>query len=314
MILASDMRVVFMGTPDYAARTLAYLCDRGINVVGAVSQPDRKKGRGMAVVKTPVKEEAERRGIRVFQPEIIKNGEMLPFLEETKPDIIIVAAYGKILPEYILNFPKYGCVNSHASLLPKYRGAAPIQRAIIEGERETGVSAMKMEKGLDTGDVILVKKVKIEPFDTSETLHDKLAEISGSVMESVIEKFEKGDFSSQKQDDSLATYAPMLTKAEGEIDWTKSKREIMNLIRGMNPWPMAYTYYKGKRFIPYDCEEARGEGEAGEIIEAGSGGIAAACADGAVRIRAVKFDGKKKMSVHDYLVGNKIDKGEKLGI
>ena len=311
--MASKMRIVFMGTPEFAAQSLTYLADNGYNIVGVVSQPDKKKGRGMNMAKTPVKEAAESLCVPVFQPETIKNGELLPFLEETKPDIIIVAAYGKILPEYVLNCPKYGCVNSHASILPKYRGAAPIQRAVINGETESGVTAMYMEKGLDTGNIISIKKVPVNEGDTAGALHDKLAAISGSVLADTIERFEKGDFSSEKQDEARATYAPQLTKAEGEIDWTKTSKEVYDLIRGLDPWPMAYTYYKEKRFVPFECEKTEASGKSGEITEVCDNSFTVACSVGAIKIKAVKFDGKKRMSVHDYLVGNKIEKGAILG-
>ena len=307
------MKIMFMGTPDFAAVSLKTLLEKGYNVAGVVSQPDKPKGRGMSVMPTPVKAVAMEYDIPTFQPDSLKNGELMPFLEEIDPDIIIVVAYGKILPEYVLNYPKYGCVNGHASILPEYRGAAPIQRAIIDGKKETGVTAMYMEKGLDTGNIILVEKIAIEDNDTAETLHDKLAVVGAEVLIKTIERFKKGDFSSTKQEDDKATYAAMLTKAEGEIDWSKGAEEVYNLIRGMDSWPMAYTYYMGKRFVPYGCEKVNESGNAGEIIEVSKDGITVACAEGAIKIKEVKFDGKKRMSVKDYLVGNKLEKGTVLG-
>ncbi|MBQ7876752.1 MAG: methionyl-tRNA formyltransferase [Clostridia bacterium] len=307
------MKIMFMGTPDFAAVSLKELIDAGYDVRGVVSQPDKPKGRGMNIEPTPVKKVAMEYNVPTLQPESLKNGELMPFLEEVDPDIIIVVAYGKILPEYVLNFPKYGCVNGHASILPEYRGAAPIQRVIIDGKTETGVTAMYMEKGLDTGNIILVDKIKIEDNDTAETLHDKLAVVGANVLIKTIERFKAGDFSSTKQDDAKATYAKMLTKAEGEIDWNKSSFDVYNLIRGMDSWPMAYTYYMGKRFVPYDCIKTEGKGAPGEIIEVTKEGITVAAAEGAIKIGSVKFDGKKKMSVKDYLVGNKIEKGIILG-
>jgi methionyl-tRNA formyltransferase len=311
--MPADMNIVFMGTPDFAAVSLRRLIEEGYNVKGVVSQPDKPKGRGMILQPTPVKSVAEEFSIPTFQPESIKMGELKEFLEETSPDLIIVVAYGKILPEYVLNFPKYGCVNAHASLLPKYRGAAPIQRCIIDGEKETGVTAMYMEKGLDTGNIIIAEKIAVDECDTAETLHDKLAELGGKVLTETIERFAKGDFTSEKQDDEKASYAHMLTKAEGEIDWSKSSEDVYNLIRGMNPWPMAYTYMEEKRFVPYDCEKVQGNGECGKVIEVNKDSIVVACAVGALKIGSVKFDGKKKMSVKDYLVGHKIEKGTLLG-
>jgi len=302
-----------MGTPEFAAAALNALIDNGENIVGVVSQPDKPKGRGMTLTPTPVKEAALSHDIEVFQPEKIKNGELDEFLKKTDPELIIVVAYGKILPESVLNYPKYGAVNAHASLLPKYRGAAPIQRAVIDGEKETGVTAMYMEKGLDTGNIIISKRIPIEDDDTAASLHDKLAALSGEVLIETIERFKKGDFSSTKQDDSKATYAKMLEKSEGEIDWSKSVDEVYNLIRGMDSWPMAYTYLNGKRFVPYSCKKTDGVGQAGEIIGISKESLVVACGLGAIEIGEVKFDGKKKMTVRDYLVGHKIEKHEKLG-
>lgn len=307
------MRIMFMGTPDFAAVSLKMLCENGYDVRGVVSQPDKPKGRSMTVEPTPVKKVAMEFGLPVFQPDSLKNGELEKFLKEIDPELIIVVAYGKILPEYVLSYPKYGCVNGHASILPEYRGAAPIQRAVIDGKKETGVTAMYMEKGLDTGNIILVDKIKIEENDTAETLHDKLAVVGAEVLIKTIERFKAGDLSSVKQDDSCATYAHMLTKAEGEIDWSKTNDAVYNHIRGMDSWPMAYTYYMGKRFVPYECEKAEGKGAPGEVIDVTREGITIAALEGAIKIKAVKFDGKKKMSVSDYLVGNKIEKGIILG-
>lgn len=307
------MKILYMGTPDFAAICLEKLIDGGYDVAGVVSQPDKPKGRGMNMVPTPVKMVAQEHNIPVFQPDKIKNGELMPFLEEICPDLIIVVAYGKILPEEVLNYPKYGCVNAHASLLPEYRGAAPIQRVIIDGKTETGVTAMYMEKGLDTGNIILAEKIKIDDKDTGETLHDKLAIVGADVLIKTIERFKQGDFSSVKQDDEKATYAKMLTKAEGEIDWSKTNTEIYNFIRGMDSWPMAYTYYAGKRFVPYECEKVDATGQCGEVIAIEKDSFTVAASEGAIKIGAVKFDGKKRMSVKEYFVGNKIEKGAFLG-
>lgn len=302
-----------MGTPAFAAVSLKSLIENGYDVAAVVSQPDKRQGRGMNLMPTEVKKTAMEYSVRVFQPESIKNGELMPFLEDIDPELIIVVAYGKILPEYVLNYPKYGCVNAHASILPMYRGAAPIQRAIIDGQRETGVTAMYMEKGLDTGNIIMTEKIKIEDDDTSESLHDKLAMVGADVLMKTVERFKEGDFSSEKQDDEKATYAAMLSKAEGEINWEDTSDNVYNLIRGMDPWPMAYTYYMGKRFVPYECEKTDVKSAAGKITHVGKDGFTVACKDGGIKIKAVKFDGKKKMSVKDYLVGNKIEEGKFLG-
>lgn len=311
--MASEMKIIFMGTPDFAAVLLRTLAEKGYNICAAVSQPDKPKGRGLSLCPTPVKSAAQEKNIPVFQPESLKNGELKPLLESVRPDLIIVAAYGKILPEYVLNAPRLGCVNAHASLLPEYRGASPIQRCIIDGKKETGVTAMYMEKGLDTGNIILSEKVKIEDCDTAQTLHDKLADTAGSVIIKTIERFERGDFSSEKQDGEKASYAHMLTKAEGEIDWSKTSDEVYNLIRGMDPWPMAYTYLEGKRFVPYECKKSDESGRSGEVVSVTKDYLTVACKSGSIKIGAVKFDGKKKMSVKDYLAGHRVEKGAFLG-
>ncbi|MCC8169818.1 MAG: methionyl-tRNA formyltransferase, partial [Oscillospiraceae bacterium] len=238
------MRILFMGTPDFASVSLKAMLDAGLNVVGAVSQPDKPKGRGHKLMPTEVKTAAESAGIKVYQPESIRNGELKEVLEELEPELIVVAAYGKILPEYIINYPKYGCINVHASLLPKYRGAAPIQWAIINGESVTGVTTMKMAKGLDTGDMLVKAETEIGEYETAGELFDRLAKLGGDLLVKTIA--ELGNITPEKQNHEEHTYAPMITREAAGIDWSKTPREISKLICGMNPWPMAHTTYKGE--------------------------------------------------------------------
>lgn len=305
------MRVLFMGTPDFAVGCLKALCENGYDVCGVVSQPDKPKGRGHKMQMTPVHEYAESMNIPVYQPEKIKNGELMDVLEQTNPDVIIVVAYGKILPEYILNYPKYGCINVHASLLPKYRGAAPIQRCIIDGEKQTGVTTMYMEKGLDTGDMILKKVIDIDEEETAATLHDKLMNLGAQALIETLEMVKKGTVKAEKQDDSQSCYAPMIDKASALIDWKKSAKEISNLVRGMNPYPFAYTYYNDKMMKIGQAQaiDAQKSDECGKILSVSKDGIVVACGEGNLLIKMVQFEGKKMMSVRDYTLGHTVDTG-----
>lgn len=307
------MRIMFMGTPEFAAQSLRAMVDDGRNVVCVITQPDKPKGRGYEMAMPEVKKYALEKGIDVFQPETLKDGAILPILEKYNPDIIIVVAYGKILPEYILNYPRLGCINIHGSLLPKYRGAAPIQRAVIDGEKKSGVTSMYMEKGLDTGDMLLWEEVEITPQMTAGELHDVLAVLGGKVLLETLDKAENGTLNPIKQDDSLSTYASQLTKAEGEIDWSRSNIEIINKIRGLNPWPMAYSFLNGKRFVIDAAYPLNENGSAGSVLKASSEGIVVACKTGSVLIKNIKIEGKKKMSVEDYLRGHTIEAGTILG-
>lgn len=305
------MKILFMGTPDFAAASLEALIDAKFEVVGAVSQPDKPKGRGHKLQPTEVKITAQKAGIPVFQPESLKNDALMPILEELKPDVIVVAAYGKILPEYIINYPKYGCINVHASLLPKYRGAAPIQWAIINGESVTGITTMKMDKGLDTGDMLLKTETKIGEYETAGELFDRLAVLGGETLIKTLTELENGDITPVMQNHAEHTYAPMITKETGKIDWQKSPREIINLIRGMNPWPLAHTLYKGEPLKIVSAKIAGGHGKCGEILSLDKGkGLKAAAGDGAVYIETAQFAGSKKMNVEDYARGHAIEIGE----
>lgn len=303
-----------MGTPDFAAASLDALSKSGNEIVGVISQPDKPKGRGHKLVPTDVKIKAEELGYRVYQPESLKNGAIEDLLNELNPELIVVAAYGKILPEYVLNYPKWGCINVHASILPKYRGAAPIQWAIINGEEETGITIMQMEKGLDTGDIMSVRTTKINEYETAEELFERLAILGGELLLDTIEEIKEGKIVPKKQDDTKATYASMIDKKMGEIDWSKSSREIINLICGMNSWPLAWTLYKGEILKVVTAKKAEGKGSMGEILSLDKGkGLKVATGDGAIYIEIAQFPNSKKMNVEDYARGHEIEIGTVLG-
>lgn len=304
------MRIMFMGTPDIAAQSLKALIENNMTPVCAVTQPDKPRGRGYKLMPPEVKVTAQENGIPVCQPEKLKNGELMPILEEYKPDIIAVVAYGKILPEYVLNFPKYGCVNMHASLLPKYRGAAPIQWAVINGDEYTGVTTMLMDKGLDTGDMLLSEKIKIGEYETSEQLFERIAALGAEVLCKTIENIET--VKPIPQCDEEHTYAPMLTKEMGKIDWNKDMNTISKLICGMNSWPLAYAEYNGenvKIIEAYKCAD-NPKGKPGEVLGHVKGkGLLVGCADGGLWLKRIQFPGGKKMDIDDYLLGHEIKKG-----
>ncbi len=306
------MQVLYMGTPDFAATVLRGLHDAGHEIVGVISQPDKPKNRGMHMEPTPVKKCAEELGLSVYQPETLRGCAILPYLEEKMPDIIVVVAYGKLLPEYVLSFPKYGCVNMHASLLPKYRGAAPIQWSILNGEKETGITSMYMDKGLDTGDMILKAHVPITPDDTAQSLHDKLAESAACLAVETLLQIENGTAPREKQNESSSTYAPLLTKELGNISWEKSTREILDKIRGLFPWPGAYSYKEGQLLKIISAKAAEGKGKPGEIIKSRAQ-LVVATGDGAVEILELQLAGKKKMTAAALLAGNPIPVGSILG-
>ena len=307
------MRILFMGTPEFAQKSLEALIEDNRDIVCVITQPDKPKGRGYEMAMPEVKVCALRHNIPVYQPQTLKDGAILPILEEFNPDIIIVVAYGKILPEYILNFPKYGCVNIHGSLLPRYRGAAPIQRAVMDGEKISGVTSMYMEKGLDTGDMLIKKELPIGENTTAGEYHDALAILGGEVLLQTIDALKEGKITPEKQDDSLSTYAHQLSKAEGEIDWNNTNEEIYNKVRGLNPWPKAFSFIGGKRFVVDFVYKSDKCGNAGEVLEANDEGITVGCKKGSVIIKALKIEGKKMMSVSDFLRGHKIEKGTFLG-
>lgn len=308
------MKILFMGTPDFASEILRAISDTENEIVGVVSQPDKPKGRGHKFVPTDVKVTAEELGLTVYQPETLKDVAFKGILSELAPDMIVVAAYGKILPEYILNYPRYGCINVHASLLPKYRGAAPIQWSIINGDEETGVCIMKMEKGLDTGDIISVTKTPIGEYETAGELFDRLAKLGGELLVKTIPAIENGTAEYQSQDDALSSYAEKITKETAKIDWSQDSQKISKLICGMSPFPGAYTTYKNETVKIYEAEKTNGEGRNGEILGIEKNkGLKVACGTGALYIKTVQFPGLKRMNVEDYARGHEIVNGTVLG-
>ena len=306
------MKILFMGTPDFAAETLEAMVNAGLDVAGAVSQPDKPKGRGHKLAPTAVKTAAEKHGINVYQPEKLRNRELMTVLDEIEPELIVVAAYGRILPPYIINYPKYGCINVHASLLPKYRGAAPIQWAIINGERETGVTIMKMDEGLDTGDMLYTVKTEIGEYETAEELFDRLAKLGGEALVETIKNID--NITPVPQDDEKHTYAPMISRETGRIDWTKSAAEISKLICGLNSWPLAYTTYKGETLKIVTARVTDGNGVPGTVLSLDKGkGLKVATGSGALYIETAQFAGSRKMNVEDYARGHEIETGVVLG-
>lgn len=305
------MKIVFMGTPDFAVPSLEKLISTdGYEVVGVFTQPDKPKGRGYTLTPPPVKVCATEHGIPVYQPESVKNGEAIPILEELQPDVIVVAAFGMLLKSDILDFPKYGCMNVHGSILPKYRGAAPIQRAVIDGEEYSGITIMQMGVGLDTGDMLVKREVKIEENETSGELFDRLAILGADVLIEALELAQKGELKPEKQDDEKSTYAAMLSKAECPVDFTKSSQEIHNKIRGLSPWPVATANLNGEVFKLHASQKtgrtAPNGAQPGKLI-AEKDALYVVCGDGKLlNLTVVQPFGSKRMPAADYLRGHKI--------
>ncbi len=308
------MRILFMGTPDFAVSALKAIAAAGHTITSVITQPDKPKGRGHKLAHPPVYEYAESAGFHIHQPPTLKDNAILSILESEKPELIVVVAYGRILPEYVLNFPKYGCVNVHASLLPKYRGAAPIQRCIIDGEEVTGVTTMYMAKGLDTGDMIEKITVDISDNDNFDTLHDKLADAGARVIISTIDAISGGTALREVQDDSLSTYAEMITKETARIDWSKNAKDIYNLIRGLSPVPKAFSLLADTqvKITLSRCADSSVAADCGSIVEVGGDYIRVKCGDNtALDILDIQPSGKRVMPVSEYLKGNSVTVGEK---
>ena len=304
------MEIIFMGTPDFAVGTLKSLAEAGHEITLVVSQPDKPKGRGHAMVPTPVKAVAEELGIPVFQP--VKIREAKDVLEKTEADVCVVAAFGQIIPASILHMKKYGCINVHASLLPKYRGAAPIQWAVIDGEKESGVTIMQMDEGLDTGDMLAKAIVPLDEKETGGSLFDKLSEAGGRLCVETLAKLEKGEITPEKQGESPTAYASMLDKKMGNIDWNKSAVVIERLVRGLNPWPSAYTHLDGKTLKIWACDvlpQSASKGESGEILEVTKDAIHVQTGDGILVLREIQLAGKARMDAGAFLRGYKVVPG-----
>ncbi len=309
------MKIIFMGTPEFAAYIMEAVANAGHDIALAVTQCDKPRGRGKKVQFSPVKEKAVALGIPVYQPEKIKKEECVRELLKYEPEMIIVAAYGQILPESILTMAKHGCINVHGSLLPKYRGAAPIQWAIIDGEKETGVTTMKMDAGIDTGDMIDKTVVSIAKEETTQTLCDKLMRAGASLLLETMEKLEKGTavFTKQNEDDS--TYAKILKKEMGNIDFSMPAEKIERLIRGLNPWPAAYTSYQGRTLKIWKAfvKEEQAEGEFGEIIEVAKDSFSVKTGKNLLCVTELQMEGKKRMDTRAFLSGIRLETGERLG-
>ena len=308
------MRIVFMGTPDFSVPALEALVEGGHEVVAAITQPDKPKGRGKAVLMTPVKEKAMELGIPVYQPVKVRGPEFVEKLRQMEPDAIVVVAFGQILPKSILEIPRYGCVNIHASLLPKYRGAAPIQWAVIDGERESGVTTMFMNEGLDTGDMLEKEAVILDPKETGGSLHDKLSAIGGRLILSTLKGLEDGTLKGTPQTDEGTCYAKMLKKSLGDIDWTMDAAAIERLIRGLNPWPSAYTCLHGKTLKIWDGDVLEREYgvEPGTVAEVAKDRLVVQTGQGSLAIRSLQLEGKKRMDAGDFLRGYAVEAGTRL--
>ena len=302
------MRVVFMGTPDIAATCLKKILADGFDVVGVYTQPDRPKGRGMKLVASPVKEVAVAAGIPVFQPENFREEETVEQLRALQPDICAVVAYGRILPQKVLDVPKYGCINIHASLLPKYRGSAPYQWAVLDGLTETGVTAMYLTREMDAGDIIDISKTPIGENETAGELLNHLAVLGAELLSRTLTRFERGKVPATPQDAAGVSYAPMLDKSMCPIDWTKTAQQVHNHVRGLHPWPVATMELQGKTFKVHATRVVEGSGKPGEILSLTKTGLRIACGEGAVEIISLQAEGGKRMAAPDYFRGHPLER------
>lgn len=305
------MKIIFMGTPQFAVPTLESLHEAGYDINLVITQKDKPKGRGKKILYTPVKEKAIGLGLEVFQPDSINSPESIEKISSIEPDFIVVVAYGQILKKSVLEIPKYGCYNVHASLLPKYRGAAPINWAIINGEKETGITIMEMEEGLDTGDIVLAEAIPIEEMDDSISIHDKLSILGGKLIVEALDGIAAGRLGKTPQDHSQSSYASMLSKDMGKINWNSNGEDIINLIRGLKPWPSAYTDYNGEIVKVHKASLADeiNDGVCGQIVKVDKKGIYVNAKDRIVLLEEIQFPNKRKMTVEEYLRGNSIEKG-----
>ncbi len=308
------MKVVFMGTPDFAVPCLEKLIDYGCEVVGVFTQPDKPVGRKRIITPPAVKVCAEKHGLSVYQPEKMRDGTAYKILKELKPDLIVVVAYGKILPKEILEIAPLGCINIHGSLLPKLRGAAPIQWSVINGDEYSGVTSMMMNEGLDTGDMLVERRVKIDFCETSGELYDRLSFVGAEVLEETLEKLENGTLEHTPQNDEESTYAPLLSKEISNINWNDTALSVYNKIRGLNPWPVAITYIDGVKYKIFESEYVENvKGNPGEIVE-NKKQLVVVCGDGnGVSLKVLQPDGKKQMDIVAFLSGNKLEKGKIIG-
>lgn len=308
------MKIIFMGTPDFAAASLEALIASRHEIQAVVTQPDKPKGRKGELTPSPVKVIAKREGIKVYQPLKVRDEDFVETLRAYNPDVMVVVAFGQIIPLSILKMPKFGCVNIHGSLLPKYRGAAPIQWAVLDGEKETGITTILMDEGIDTGDILLKKTIKIDTDETSGSLFDKLMALGAETILETLDELEKGSLTPTKQGESPTAYAKMLTKAMGLIDFTRSAKELDCFVRGMDPWPSAYTLLAGKTLKLWKVRAVEGGGKAGSVIDIDKESFTIACGEGAIEVLEVQLEGKKRMSAGDFLKGSTLNIGQELGV
>lgn len=302
------MRVVFMGTPDIAATCLKRILADGFDVVGVYTQPDRPKGRGMKLVASPVKQVALDAAIPVFQPENFREEETVQQLRDLKPDVCAVVAYGRILPQKVLDVPTFGCINIHASLLPKYRGSAPYQWAVLDGLKETGVTAMYLVREMDAGDIIDTRKTPIGENETAGELLDRLAVLGAELLSKTLSRFAAGErVVGTPQEESLVSYAPMLEKTMCPIDWSKTAQQVHDHVRGLHPWPVATMELGQTLFKVHETRVVSGSGAPGKILELNKNGLVVACGEGAVEIRSLQAQGGKRMAAPDYFRGHPLD-------
>lgn len=305
------MKIIFMGTPDFSVPCLNSLIDAGHEILAVFTQPDKPRGRKQELTPPEVKVCALQHGLTVYQPKTLRDGEAMKIIADLAPDCIVVVAYGKILPKEILDYPKYGCINIHASLLPKYRGSAPIQWSVINGEKETGVTIMQMDEGIDTGDMLYQKAIPIMIDDTAESMFEKLSALGGEMIVDALRKLEKGELKAIKQDDALSSHAPMLDKKISEIDWDQPAEKVHDLVRGLYSWPIAQTSLHGKKLKIYRTSLGKGRGESGAVVNTTP--LTIACKEGAVVIEELQLEGKKRMDAKTFLIGHPLKINEKLG-
>ena len=310
------MKIIFMGTPDFAVGTLEALLGAGHEITLVVSQPDKPKGRGHELIPTPVKAAALAHNLRIYQPARLRDEAAEETLRNTEADVIVVAAFGQLVPKSILEMKRYGCINVHGSLLPKYRGAAPIQWAVIDGEEKSGITIMQMDEGLDTGDMLLKAEVPLSPKETGGSLFEKLSALGASLCVEALEGLEAGALIPQKQGESPTAYAQMLTKEMGELNWSRPAKELECLIRGLNPWPSAYTRLSGKTLKIWNadvCEEGHAGKACGEIVRVAKDAVYVACGQGLLKINELQLQGKKRMDTAAFLRGYRLQEGTILG-
>lgn len=305
----SGLRVIYMGTPEFACPALQKLIDRGEQVVAVITQPDRPKGRGQRLMPTPVKELAARHAIPVYQPARVRDPDVVEVIRKLAPDVVVVVAFGQILPKALLDIPPLGCINVHASLLPRYRGAAPLNWCIVNGEHETGVTTMLMDAGLDTGPMLLKRSTSVDENEDIMSLHDRMSAMGAELLSETLDGLTAGTIVPQEQDGSRSSYAPLLKKEDGRINWHLDARRIHNQVRGLAVWPVAYTLLDGQTFKVYRTRVAEGSGLPGTVLRADRHGIEVACLKGSLVIEELQLAGKKRLGAASFLAGYAIPAG-----